>query len=212
MSKAELTDESKPKDTTSFRENLRNERRQEPIRFLTMLIALASFIVTSAALVFVSVQASNVKKQIRALNASLDLQSYSAINTQLAEIDNLFIDHPDLRPYFFEGAPWPSEEKPENLTLRRKLTSVAEKKLDFIDFWFMSARHLDLQRSDMVSWRNYFLGSFQNSPILCDVLKDEKEAYGEEVLSIAHKSGCPIKPRRVESLRVIDDYFRPQAK
>ena len=85
-------------------------------------------------------------------------------------------------------------------------------KLDFIDFWFMSARHLDLQISDMQSWRNYFLRSFRKSPILCDVLKDEKKAYGEEVLSIAHKSGCQINPRRIESLKAVEEYFRPRIK
>ena len=103
-----------------------------------MLIAGLSLILTSTALVFVYLQVTNVKaqiggvhQQVRRLEDSLDLQSYGAVNNQISELDRIFIDRPELRPFFYENRDWPSKK-----LLRDRVTSVAERKLDFIDFWF----------------------------------------------------------------------------
>jgi len=204
-----MTDIQTP-DQDGFWQNFKKERRKEPIRFFTMLIALASFLISSSALVgtaiglrFVYLQFINVREQIAGLHESLDLQSYSAINSQVSEIDKVFIDQPGLRPYFYENQAWPKKA-----ATRSKITSVAERKLDLFDFWFMSARHMDRKQYDMVSWKNYFISSFRNSRVLCDVLHAELDQYQDELRAIAGKSGCAnITPRNLKVLDQLDSYF-----
>ncbi|HKQ46410.1 MAG TPA: hypothetical protein VJS47_13555 [Rhizomicrobium sp.] len=202
-------------ETVSFWKKFKQEGREKPTQFLALIaqttslfVSITSLMLTVAGLVFVYFQIMNVKEQIVGLRNSLDMQSYSAINTQMSEIDKVFIDQPTLRPYFYKKQPWPDSDE----MLRNKLTSVAERKLDFIDFWFTSARHLSLDEYDMVSWRNYFIDSFRNSRILCDVLTDEQSQYGEEIRSIAFKSGkCPgVRPVSLKSLQIVEEYFPPR--
>ncbi len=197
----------------SFWASFCRERLKKPTQFISMLIAGLSLILTSTALVFVYLQVTNVKaqiggvhQQVRRLEDSLDLQSYGAVNNQISELDRIFIDRPELRPFFYENRDWPSKK-----LLRDRVTSVAERKLDFIDFWFTSALQMNLKRYDMQSWRNYFQRSFKQSRVLCDVLNDEKDDYGEELRSIAFKSGCTIvSPRERKSLDRLEKYFPPR--
>ena len=199
-----------PSKKDSFWASFCRERLKNPTQFISMLIAGLSLILTSTALFFVYLQVTNVKSQIDAvheqvkrLEASLDLQSYGAVNNQISELDKIFVDRPELRPFFYENRDWPTKK-----LLRDRLTSVAERKLDFIDFWFTSALHMNLKRYDMQSWKNYFQRSFMKSRVLCDVLTDEKDDYGEELRSIALKSGCTtVSPRDRKSLERLEKYF-----
>jgi hypothetical protein len=197
-----MTDIQSP-EPDGFWQTFRKERREEPIRFFTMLIALSSFAITVIGLGFVFFQFVNVRQQITALHESLDLQSYSAINSQVSEIDKVFIDKPELRPYFYQNQAWPKDAATQG-----QLTSVAERKLDLFDFWFMSARHMDRKQYDMVSWKNYFVSSFRNSRVLCDVLRTEQGQYQDELRAIASQSGCAnIAPRNPEVLVELEKYF-----
>jgi hypothetical protein len=197
------SEQTLPKPTKeSFWSLVQQHRKANTIAFLALMIQACSLAISLIGILFVIFQIRNVRE-------SLDSQSYGSINDKLNQIDMVFIQAPELRPYFFDNARWPDEK-----TAKDKLTAVAEARLDLMDYWFRQASHMNLEAYDMMAWRTFFTNSFQRSQILCDVLRTEQNEYGEPIRSLAQKSGyCPgVTPRDPKSLDRLEEYFPPLPK
>ncbi len=77
------------------------------------------------------------------------------------EIDKTFIEHPELRPYFYEGDTIMNDNP--NYA---KASAVAEEMLDVFD-GIIGNRYYKLDPTDEKIWRNWMISCFSKSPILC---------------------------------------------
>lgn len=98
------------------------------------------------------------------------------------EISRLFLQHPDLRPYFFEGQVI-NEGHPDY----RRAEALAEVILDI--FWIMMAQAKRVRGREFrneetrTQWAIYMGDCFATSPLLSSFLTKRKEWYGPELIS-----------------------------
>ena len=156
-----------------FIDALRNARREKPIEFLTMIVTVPSLIIGLVGVAFVYVQFLDLRK-------SLDSQAYGIISQELAELNRLFVERPEMRPYFYSR-----ELLPDDALTRDRVLTVADVYLDFIDNYYSHASHLDWTHYNRGGWDAFIRGSFERSRVLCYALcKDQKE-FGDAIRDVA---------------------------
>jgi hypothetical protein len=91
-------------------------------------------------------------------------------------VNKLFLqnDNHKLVPYFFEGKPIPSAET----ETRQKAAQIAGSILDHFSHLEdqANAGSFDIDEG----WKAYMRSSFEDSPILCETLGENLDAYGGE--------------------------------
>lgn len=80
---------------------------------------------------------------LKAHRANNDLQ----LMAHTMALDRVFIENPDLRPYFYEGEPIPDDEP-----LRGRVLSTAELIVDLVDTVASMLRHGQLDDEDIGPW------------------------------------------------------------
>jgi hypothetical protein len=121
-----------------------------------------------------------LSQQTTAQVESLRNSSYIAVNSKQLELDSIFIQNPDLRPYFFEKKKIDKNDKNYN-----KAVSVADYTIDYFDLlysqvdYFLPPR-IDQNQKALNSWKTYIKQSFKLSPILCQRLNEVKDWYTSE--------------------------------
>ena len=111
------------------------------------------------------------------------------------EISRLFLQHPDLRPYFFEGQTIDASH-PDYL----RAEAVAEVILDI--FWTMGSQVQRIQgarlnRNAGAQWEIYVGDCFAASPILTSFLTKRKDWYGPEMISRMEKGLARAQQQQV---------------
>lgn len=120
-------------------------------------------------------------RQTGIFNRQLMVGVTQSMSDYTLEISRLFLQNPDLRPYFFEGKT--IEENDPNYL---RAEAVAEVILDI--FWTLSSESKRIQGSEFGSeevrsqWRTYVGDCFANSPILTSFLKKRQGWYGSELV------------------------------
>jgi len=141
---------------------------------LTLLISLAGSIGVVISLWLLYRQTGIFNRQLM-LGLSQSITDYSL------EISRLFLQHPDLRPYFFSGQII-QENHPDYL----RAEAVAEVMLDL--FWTAMSQARNIQGSEFASdearaqWRAYIGDCFASSPILTSFLTRRKDWYGQDLV------------------------------
>lgn len=121
------------------------------------LVALVGFI-------FVFLQLTRETKEIQ---NQTKWQVYSNGLTTL----NVFVDHPELRAYFY-GDELPV---PEDTILKNQVFAAAEMLADHWESTMLSDDTLNSEVDEL--WRIYMLGIYCRSPALREFLKNENEGY-----------------------------------
>lgn len=107
----------------------------------------------------------------------LKLNSYVSITARTFEIDRLFVEVPDLRPYFYDAV---VIDDPDVVA---RASAVAE---FILDFYSAIQEHLDhLESDDMPSlaeWITYMQHGFKYSPFLCYYLEKRSDWYEDQLL------------------------------
>jgi len=119
-----------------------------------------------------------------------EAQAWQVIIQQTGEINKIFIEHPDLYPYFYQKKRVQSDD-----IIYPKVISMADMYLDFIDgFEDAYVRKLAGMEDGgkyRIPWENYFQDQFSQSPALCNRYKEVKSWYTEDgVLETFAKKGC----------------------
>lgn len=140
-----------------------------------LCVSTLGFTVVIASLIFLSRQTHEAAK-------SNESGAYSNIANHMFEIDQVFINHPNLRPYFYEGA----EIKPEASDYQQVL-AVAETILDFFDAILVQKPYLKkLWQGNW--WDTYIEDGFRNSPVLCRRIDSGKNWYSDELYAYRTKA------------------------
>jgi len=124
--------------------------------------------------------------QVRQTTVSMQASMYATIATQTLEMDKMFIEKPELRPYFYDG----QDIKKGDLNYDRVL-SIAEYQLDYFDSTRTELGYIPRDQDtqeDRATWNNYLGDSFANSPILCERIKANPEWYMRDLVRIAEKN------------------------
>src|SRR5260221_1706150 len=142
---------------------------------VSLVISVIGFIAVIVSLWLLNRQTGVFKRQL------MESLAQSMTNYSL-EISRLFLQHPDLRPYFFEGQVI-DEGHPDYL----RSEALAEVMLDI--FWIMMAqakrvRGREFRNEETRSqWATYMGDCFATSPILTSFLTRRQEWYGPELVS-----------------------------
>jgi len=141
---------------------------------LSLLISIGGAIGVIASLWLLNRQTGVFRNQLTE-SISQSVTDYSL------EISRIFLQHPDLRPYFFGGQTI-DESHPDYL----RAEAVAEVILDI--FWTMGTQAKRIESPQFTNgemrsqWAIYVGDCFALSPILTSFLMKRKEWYGDELI------------------------------
>jgi hypothetical protein len=124
-------------------------------------------------------------QQTTAQVESLRSSSYIAVNSKQLELDSIFIQNPDLRPYFFE-----KKKIDKNDKNYYKVVSLADYTIDYFDLFYSQVDYflppkIDPKQKAFNSWNTYIKQSFKLSPVLCQRLNEVKSWYTPEFVQFA---------------------------
>lgn len=128
--------------------------------------------------------------QVFIARQAFEVQAWQMITQQMTEIDKIFVEHPDLYPYFYQ-----KKQIDINDPLYPKVVSMADMLLDYMDgFEDDFVRKLAGMEDNgkyWKAWEKYFQDQFNLSPVLCNRYKEVKSWYTENgVLDSFAIKGC----------------------
>ena len=148
--------------------------------FISLCISFFYFITVVVTLIVLIYQNKIISMQTRYALQSVEGSIYSNITTQSLAEDEIFINHPELRPYFYAG-----KELEPNDPLKHQVHATAEYMLDFFDslesqlkkypsLWIHEKREWEANIVDQCAW----------SPVLCHYLDANRNWYSEELFTL----------------------------
>jgi hypothetical protein len=124
----------------------------------------AGALVTLVGFAFVLVQ---LRRETKEIQNQTKWQVYSNGLTTL----NVFVDHPELRPYFYDdNIPVPEDDKEKS-----RIFATAEMLADHWESTILSEESLDPNVHGL--WLIYMMGIYCKSPSLREFLENENEGY-----------------------------------
>ena len=128
--------------------------------------SVISLILTLAYVVVTLVGFLMLRKQIKQVDLSTRGETYGDLYTHQHEINNFFIEHPHLRPFFYDDKELdPTDTQFENVR------AVTEMMADFSEHVFIQLNNLPEGIRD--GWEFYIKHLYRNSPVLRRHLADE---------------------------------------
>ncbi len=145
------------------------------------VITLCISVIGLTSLVFLVVQT-------RQLSDTLESTVLTNLASRESEINGVFVEYPELQPYFFDGA----EIDASNDDYARAV-AVARLRVAFIGTIYEQSVYVaDLNNENSPTWqawKRYIRRSFSESPIMCQVLRETTDNYTPDFASFASE-GC----------------------
>ena len=145
-----------------FHQKLFSFRYHRPFEVQQTIVPIIGFFLIIASLFFADMQ-------IKAYIDTLNLQANQDLMSNLLDVDQVFIDNPDLRPYFFDGKKISPTDRNYN-----KVLAIADYEIDFFGSVLNEVSYSQSYASEKEtrqSWDQYMHTSFKESPIMCQRLK-----------------------------------------
>lgn len=127
--------------------------------------------------------------QLKSVNDGLSSSTAAAVYQQQQEIDDIFVEHPEMNPYFSDEVPVPPppvlspiateperEIYEEAVQKKAKIEAVAFRILDHFEHIRYQVEN-GLFEISYASWDEYIRTSFSSSPVLCEMLLKNNEEY-----------------------------------
>ena len=143
----------------------RGDRREE-IKLFLEYIKLVLSALTIGTVIFAALQ-------WRSSNFAAAESVYERLASDWRENLRVFLDKPELRPYFEEGKKLEVDDPNRNIVL-----AFADLRLDVMDAVLTYPLIKGISTDGMAGWRNTFWNAFSSSPALCQRLRDTGEDYG----------------------------------
>lgn len=122
-------------------------------------------------------------------DAAIRSSTAAAIYAEQQDINQLFVETPDLQKYF-----WYKEVAPEGDTEPSKPAAVASRILDHFEHLILQLESGDFDE-ERSGWEAYMKRSFEKSPVLCQTLSDDIDEYGREpgsIFDLYAEDSCPL--------------------
>lgn len=146
------------------------------VSIIAQIIAALSFAALAAGIWFAIDQAQEVRE-------SIDASTYNTITTQLLEINKVFVEHPEMQKYIYGEADVRKGESDYD-----RAYAVGDLVLNFFDNYIALELHLVSTNYELEAWHLYISDTFSSSPIICKILFEAKDEYGEELVKMATKA------------------------
>jgi hypothetical protein len=154
---------------------------------------VAGTIAIFGALIFAALQTRALQHQLTLSNkenerassleqASLDIQ----LMERIIEVDHVFIEHPEMREYFFEGT-----ETPATNPKRAKVLAVADLIMDVADSVASARRHGHMLDEDYEAWKSALRSYFADSPAMQDLWPKTGPHYGPGTADVLFDAAAP---------------------
>jgi hypothetical protein len=148
--------------------------------FISLCISFFYFITVVVTLIVLIYQNKIISMQTRYALRSVEGSIYSNITTQSLAEDEIFINRPELRPYFYAG-----KVLEPNDPLKQQVHAAAEYLLDYYDsletqlkkyptLWIHEKREWEANIVDQCAW----------SPVLCHYLDANPNWYSAELYNL----------------------------
>jgi hypothetical protein len=148
--------------------------------FISLCISFFYFITVVVTLIVLIYQNKIISMQTRYALQSVEGSIYSNITTQSLAEDEIFINHPELRPYFYAG-----KELEPNDPLKHQVHAAAEYVLDFFDsLESQLKKYPDLWIHEKREWEANIVDQCAWSPVLCHYLDANRNWYSEELFTL----------------------------
>ncbi len=137
----------------------------------TLFIQSIGILLVLLSLVFIAYQTRQTAQLARR-------QAYEGGSGQMSAIDNIFVEHPELYPYFYEGKVI-AQNDPEYV----KVLTVAMAVTNFLE--------ATLPRegaSPMPWWEKYMSDQFASSPIMCEYLERRNDWFDPRLVKIMREA------------------------
>jgi len=124
--------------------------------------------------------------QINLAINSIEDNAQNFLSSGVQEINKVFIEKPELWPYFEEGLKASKEDKNYNAVM-----ALADMHIDFFDALWIQTDNIDslYEGDDWNSWNNWIMNVTKNSPNLCERFDDTKRFYSKGFANYLLK-GC----------------------
>jgi hypothetical protein len=143
--------------------------------FFEALQALSA-IATAVSLIYLARQTGAARTEADlAVRVSL-LNAHDALTDRAMNINQIFIEHPELRAFFYDNQPLPEDAEPR---LVQRTTAVAEHIADFIENALLHRQTLGPAANDV--WEEYCIYLVCQSPTLRSYLTEHIHWYNAEV-------------------------------
>ena len=157
---------------------------------LTLFMQLSGLIVTITTVFYLGRQLEEQSAATEAQSQATQSSTYQGLLDKQLEVDKIFIDNPDLRPYIFDKMKINKSNKYYN-----KILSITEYQLDFFQMvWSQKSFIPELKSPNSEywqAWKKYFQSTIKNNSLLCDRLKQDQAFYSSDFVDFALKS-CPV--------------------
>jgi hypothetical protein len=110
------------------------------------------------------------------LRRSVERDTYQKAYQTVYDLDRLFLDHSELRDYFYEGRP---VDKSTDPVTRARVESTAEWISDFFDNLIYNKKMGPDE--DWGAWESYIDATFDRSPALRDYVNRHRDWYSPEL-------------------------------
>jgi hypothetical protein len=125
---------------------------EDTLTLVQALLSLGALLGVAVALVYQARMATHA--------ASANIATvYQNIAQQMHEINLLFVEKPELKRFFYEGAPLPDDGLE-----RIQILSIAEAIVDFMDNFVTQSPFL--KQDLVVGWEDYFCDLYRRSPAI----------------------------------------------
>lgn len=122
----------------------------------------------------VALQTEQAARSLTSSRAGLDLRLMELVMS----LDRLFIEEPELRPYFYDGLPVPDDNP-----VRNRVLATGELIADLAETVLSGARHGQLDPEDERAWR-VALHWYARSPAVRFVAERMREAYRPSTIEL----------------------------
>jgi hypothetical protein len=137
-------------------------------------LAVATLVVVIATLWIYGVQARQMIRQTE-LNTRTNRALLSQnVNGTMHSLSRIMLEHPELRPCFYEGASVPKDDPDRSRTL-----VLAEMFVDFISLTLTNS--VLFPQDEIAGWDNYFCDLMRSSPAIQEYWATHREWYEARV-------------------------------
>jgi hypothetical protein len=144
-----------------------------------------SLFVSIAGFVAIIITLYQIRDENRLSEQALKESALSPLKAQQLEIDKIFIEHPELRKYFYDNVELPEVSSHETA----QAMAVAEY---LLDHFAAILPHTTVSGEPLVGtiWRNYIRDSFANSRVLSSILRQRSDWYPSALRMIEREANA----------------------
>jgi hypothetical protein len=135
-------------------------------------IMFVAALVAAGSLVALWRQTRENAYQTRMSSRAAQASAYNNLAQSMLDIDRIFFDNPELRPFFYEDCAVPTDAR-----LFARVNILAEMMVDFMDNAMVQGSLLE--GYEWTEWESYFCDMYRTSPAIRDFWHTNRHWYSE---------------------------------